>query len=139
MRVDPVVRFARFVERSDGCWLWRGARGGTGRRYGRFKLDGASWPAHRVAYLLFAGPVPDGCDVHHRCGERCCVNPAHLELMVHSVHSGLHDRANRHKETCPRGHPYDAVRSGDGARLCRRCAAAATRRWREGRCASIRS
>jgi hypothetical protein len=41
--------------------------------------------AHRVAWELEHGPVPDGLTLDHRCCVRHCVNPAHLEPVSHKV------------------------------------------------------
>lgn len=60
------------------CWLWTGHTVGKG--YGRFRLDGRMQLAHRVAYELDIGPIPDGMVVRHLCDVPACVNPAHLEL-----------------------------------------------------------
>lgn len=67
--------------RPDGCWWWTGAIGASG--YPHIKVDGKKQRAHRIAYELFAGPVPDGFDVDHLCGVRKCVNPSHLEAVTH--------------------------------------------------------
>jgi HNH endonuclease len=71
-------RFWAKVEKTDGCWLWNGARYYNG--YGAFGLSrqkkGAL--AHRVAYLLTHGEIPEGQLILHRCDNPPCVRPDHL-------------------------------------------------------------
>jgi hypothetical protein len=97
------LRFLRHVsvERTDaggvGCWVWLGARQdmhawrGNERnpRYagarcnwrGHFRLDGKRWYAHRAAWVLWRGPIPEGLVVRHARGcDTLCVNPSHLRL-----------------------------------------------------------
>lgn len=73
------------VHKTKACWLWTGAilkqRGG----YGVFsmKVDvGSSLTtrAHRVAWFLTHGDIPNGMDVLHKCDVPPCVNPSHLFL-----------------------------------------------------------
>ncbi len=45
---------------------------------GRFAL------AHRVAYEEHSGPIPDGMQIDHLCGNRACVRPDHLEAVSHA-------------------------------------------------------
>lgn len=71
------------------CWIWQGKidnpRNG---KYGRFTLrkEDGKWigrkyqSAHRIAYLLHSGEIPDGKWVLHKCGNGMCVNPVHLYL-----------------------------------------------------------
>lgn len=40
--------------------------------------------AHRVAYELWVGPIPEGMELDHRCKVRACINPAHLEPVTHA-------------------------------------------------------
>ena len=63
---------------TTGCWLWTGSLYGWGHgslRNGA-KLEGA----HRVAWQLYRGPIPDGKLVLHMCDVPSCVNPAHLYI-----------------------------------------------------------
>lgn len=59
------------------CWVWKLARNKDG--YGRVRDGGTVKLAHRVEYEEQFGPIPPGLTLDHLCGERGCVNPAHLE------------------------------------------------------------
>lgn len=66
------------------CWEWKASRHPKG--YGSFGYrlisKGRMWVigAHRVAWELTNGPIPDGLHVLHRCDNPPCCNPAHLFL-----------------------------------------------------------
>jgi hypothetical protein len=115
-----------------GCWLWTAAHDRDG--YGSIYVDGKKEQAHRVAYALFVGPVPEGDWVLHRCDTPACVNPDHLYLGTNK--QNVADRENRgrggvlarfqaSKTHCPQDHPYTEENTyhnpANGGRVCRTC------------------
>lgn len=79
--VPAADRFIRKIDKTDTCWEWQGARFAGG--YGMFNpTHTTTVTAHRFAYELFVGPIPDGLDIDHLCRNRSCVNPAHMEPVT---------------------------------------------------------
>jgi hypothetical protein len=76
----PEERFWDKVEKRDGCWKWTGATNHRG--YGSFGWRGKVRPAHRVAYEIANGEIPEGLFIDHICRNTSCVNPEHLRLAT---------------------------------------------------------
>lgn len=81
---DDERRFWAKVDLTGGgeltdCWPWAAAK--SGNRYGYFWLNGEARGAHKIAYELVCGPVPEGMLVRHGpCANKRCVNPSHLTV-----------------------------------------------------------
>ena len=96
------------ISSEDECWEWQGMtiRSGYGRIYtGNYKKE----LAHRVAWQLTYGDIPDGEGYHgtcvlHTCDNRKCVNPKHLFIGSHA--DNIHDMCRKgryHQENIPFG------------------------------------
>lgn len=68
------------LDPDSGCWIWEGALSVLG--YGKIFLDGKLAPAHRVAWQLYRGDIPDGRVLDHLCRRKNCVNPDHLDPVT---------------------------------------------------------
>lgn len=121
-----------------GCLEWTDEPNSGG--YGSLRVEGVKVLAHRYSYEMYHGPIPDGHEVHHKCLNRICVNPDHLETKTISDHRREHESGkatgamNRAKTHCPQGHPYDAANTRIGMigeRRCRACGREAVRNNRK--------
>lgn len=98
------VRFWRRVEKTETCWLWRGATKPNG--YGSIQSGGrgsASISTHRLSFEIHNGRVPKGKWVLHRCDVRNCVNPAHLFVGTAKDNTQDMIAKGRHARQAPRG------------------------------------
>lgn len=66
------------IGESDQCWEWKAST--VHGRYGKFKTGGKTYAAHRFAWIITFGDIPDGAKVLHKCNYSMCVNPNHLAL-----------------------------------------------------------
>jgi hypothetical protein len=78
---------------SPGCWEWGGARDKDG--YGQTRFGMKRVKAHRKAWELLEGPIPDGLYVLHQCNNPPCIRPDHLYLGT-ALDNGI-DRKGRER------------------------------------------
>ena len=91
----------------NSCWEWTAYRAAKG--YGRFKLDGRMQGAHRVAWRLVNGDIPEGEGAHgtcvlHRCDNPSCVRPDHLFLGTNA--DNVRDRNEKGRQARQRGQAH---------------------------------
>lgn len=110
--VDPAIRFWKFVQKTNGCWLWTGAKNARGYGYFWFgqginihKAAHASW------FLAFGYRVPTGLDLCHRCDNPSCVNPEHLFIGTRS--DNVQDALLKNRRRQP---PYAPPKNGPAGR-----------------------
>lgn len=129
-----VERFWSKVTKTDTCWLWTAY---LRRGYGKIKISNRTVLAHRFAYEMLVGPIPDGLQLDHLCRVRNCVNPAHLEPVTsreNTLRGATPAALNAAKTHCKNGHEYTPENTylikptktqPNGARACRTCRRAA--------------
>lgn len=85
------------------CWIWGGGRRSRkpGVDYGGIRVDGVETTAHRLAYEVWVGPIPDGHLIRHKCDNPPCMNPAHLSTGT--VRDNSRDMLERGRHKPPQG------------------------------------
>lgn len=106
-------------QEGDGHWLWTGATNTKG--YGILEVDGETVRAHRVAYEMAHGPIPEGKDVGHKteCATTSCVRASHLELVTNAenaverasrkaaaAHTDILNHVHGHNNGAEHSHPH---------------------------------
>lgn len=130
-------RFWSKVDKSSpvGCWMWT-ASVIQANGYGQFNAGPhkGMMLAHRFAYELMVGPIPDGLQLDHLCRNKLCVNPDHLEPVsqrVNILRSESFPAVNARKTHCTHGHEFTEENTRirkQGWRSCKACNAEIERR-----------
>jgi len=132
------------IVRTEDCWAWTGRHLPTGYSITSGRKRNRRSPTiyvHRALYEHYIGPIPQGLIAHHRCRNKGCVNPWHLELMTRGDHQrlhfdedGTHPRRGKHQAKCKRGHrftPENTYLTPSGWRVCVTCRRLYKRKWRK--------
>jgi hypothetical protein len=120
---------------SNGCHIWIGSK--THDNYGQFWYKKRLWLAHRAAYEIWVGKIPEGMTIDHICENTLCVNPNHLQVMTLKENilksngiSAIHAR----KTHCINGHLLSddnvRYRKDTFGRQCRECKRINDRKYR---------
>lgn len=146
LRPNGLTRDELFIRKVDmttdptGCWRWLGKIDKRGKGYGEFTYRDPetgkpkSVPAHRYAYELWVGPIPEGLSIDHVWDNGCrftdCVNAlAHLEPVTPAEQNRRYYGRQTH---CYRDHPLSGANlyvTPQGHRVCRACHAIALRAY----------
>lgn len=89
----PFSLLNRMHPTPTGCIEFSGPRTPDG--YGKIRVRYRHTSAHRAAYELFVGPIPEGLHIDHLCRNTSCVNPAHLEPVTPSENNRRMQAAKR--------------------------------------------
>jgi len=130
-------RFWPRVDAEGDCWSWLGARTQGGYGYAWVDASHKHVRAHRLAWELLVGPIPDGLVLDHLCRVRLCVNPDHLEPVTIGINSKrgfspniVANRLGQLNPLCARGHERLPLIHSGACRQCKRITNNASKRRR---------
>lgn len=113
-RVYPLSVEQRLQQRiayepNSGCWLWMGRmdRNGYGVMINRGRL---LW-AHRAAWQVWRGEIPDGMRICHRCDTPACINPDHHFLGTQR--DNIRDASRKGRMACGERQGNAKLKSAD--------------------------
>ncbi|MGQ7788186.1 HNH endonuclease [Nesterenkonia sp. K-15-9-6] len=101
-------KLQRRTDKTSTCWIWTGSKVSSG--YGNIHHARTWHYAHRVAYELAHGPIPDGMVIDHLCWNRACVNPDHLRAVPQQLNAQNLQGATSRSSTGLRGVTWDRHR-----------------------------
>ena len=91
-----------------GCLMWTGAH--DGKSYGHLRIGGKLVKAHRYAWSVVNGEIPEGGLILHRCDNPPCVNADHLFLGNHTDNVNDMDAKGRRVNNQPKGSACHAAK-----------------------------
>lgn len=107
----------------SGCWEWQAYKNADG--YGVLGVGKKTMLAYRYLYKKLVGEPPiRPYSLDHLCRNRSCVNPNHLEVVLHkdNILRGESPAANYAKrKLCDKGHLLNGIRKQGNCRFCIKC------------------
>lgn len=118
-RTSPAERLRKHAPKGapNDCWEWK-AKARHWYGYGVLNLGTGerNMLAHRLAFTLEHGPIPEGMKVLHKCDNPPCTNPAHLFLgsqgdnVRDAATKGRISRGDRHTHAKLGAHQVRCIR-----------------------------
>lgn len=128
---SPVGRILADVSLIEETGCWELARRIAVDGYGQIKLDRKTVKTHRVIYSSLIGEIPDGFVVRHKCDNRKCNNPAHLEAGTYQDNSS--DMVERDRQRKGETHQTAKLSDADALEIVRLVEGGATHQTIAGR------
>ena len=140
MDKKTLIRFQKKIELDllSGCWVWTASKNEHG--YGKISYNGNPVRAHILSYQHWNGDIPKGLELDHKCRNRSCVNPDHLEPVTHkeNMNRGIVGKNNQYVNAthCKNNHEFtidNTYHRPTGGRACKICRNDAVKRlyWRK--------
>lgn len=89
------------IDHRSDCWNWIGAINPRGYGSLTVREPGKYYPvkkyAHRVSYETFVGLIPAGFEIDHLCANSSCINPGHLQAVLHKQNIELRDERKKRR------------------------------------------
>lgn len=96
----------------NGCWPWPGKPTPDGYRYVWLEPTPYGYSTtcrvHRYMFDTLVGPIPEDHHMHHRCENKPCWHPMHVEAVTPKEHCARH-RDIKRKETPINSQPRLAI------------------------------
>lgn len=133
--VKDIIRFNEKLNLlENGCLEFLGHVNHNG--YCSFRVGTKMYRAHRFAWELYIGKIPDNLVLHHKCRNKKCCNINHLQIVTVKENLLLDETmasVNLSKTHCPKGHEYnsDNTRISKGKRSCVICNKIKLKLWNQ--------